>query len=71
MAADCINIVTPMYKTRCSWVVLDKPDYVDYHDLEWGVPVHNDNKHFEMLILEGALTDELLNSTLKNDIYIM
>lgn len=39
---------------RCSWVPLDKPDYIDYHDLEWGVPVHDDNKHFEMLILEGA-----------------
>ena len=39
---------------RCAWVPLDKSDYVDYHDLEWGVPVHHDNKHFEMLILEGA-----------------
>ncbi|WPY01661.1 DNA-3-methyladenine glycosylase I (plasmid) [Candidatus Trichorickettsia mobilis] len=39
---------------RCSWVPLDKPDYIDYHDLEWGVPVYDDNKHFEMLILEGA-----------------
>jgi DNA-3-methyladenine glycosylase I len=28
--------------------------YVEYHDSEWGVPVHDDNKHFEMLILEGA-----------------
>jgi len=37
-----------------AWVTLDKPDYIDYHDLEWGVPVHDDNKHFEMLILEGA-----------------
>jgi DNA-3-methyladenine glycosylase I len=41
-------------KKRCCWVALDKQDYIDYHDLEWGVPVHNDNKHFEMLILEGA-----------------
>jgi DNA-3-methyladenine glycosylase I len=39
---------------RCSWVPVDKPDYIDYHDLEWGIPVHDDNKHFEMLILEGA-----------------
>ena len=39
-----------MYKKRCSWVPLDKPDYVDYHDFEWGIPVHDDNKHFEMLI---------------------
>ena len=41
-------------KKRCCWVPLDKPDYIDYHDHEWGVPVHDDNKHFEMLILEGA-----------------
>src|ERR1700690_1473691 len=39
---------------RCFWVSLDKPYYVDYHDTEWGVPVHNDQRHFEMLILEGA-----------------
>lgn len=41
-------------KKRCTWVTLDRPDYIDYHDLEWGVPVHDDNKHFEMLVLEGA-----------------
>jgi DNA-3-methyladenine glycosylase I len=39
---------------RCSWVDLNNPPYVEYHDNEWGVPVHNDNKLFEMLILEGA-----------------
>ena len=39
---------------RCFWVSLDKPYYVDYHDTEWGVPVHDDHRHFEMLILEGA-----------------
>ena len=27
---------------------------IDYHDREWGVPVHDDGKHFEFLILEGA-----------------
>lgn len=42
------------HKPRCAWVPQDKPDYAHYHDMEWGVPVHNDNKHFEMLILEGA-----------------
>ncbi len=41
-------------KQRCSWAPLDKPDYLTYHDFEWGVPVHDDTKHFEMLILEGA-----------------
>lgn len=40
---------------RCSWVPLEeKEDYVKYHDSEWGVPVHDDIKHFEMLTLEGA-----------------
>jgi DNA-3-methyladenine glycosylase I len=41
-------------KCRCSWVGTGKPHYERYHNEEWGVPVHNDNKHFEMLILEGA-----------------
>jgi DNA-3-methyladenine glycosylase I len=43
-----------MEKKRCTWAPLDKPDYLSYHDNEWGMPVHEDNKHFEMLILEGA-----------------
>jgi DNA-3-methyladenine glycosylase I len=41
-------------KIRCAWVPEDKPDYIHYHDVEWGVPVHDDRRHFEMLILEGA-----------------
>jgi DNA-3-methyladenine glycosylase I len=40
-------------KARCRWVGTD-PLYVDYHDREWGVPVHRDRKLFEMLVLEGA-----------------
>jgi len=39
-------------QTRCPWAG-DIPIYMDYHDHEWGRPVHNDNKLFEMLILEG------------------
>jgi len=39
---------------RCPWVDLSKPDYVDYHDKEWGVPVHNDRGLFEFLTLEAA-----------------
>lgn len=39
---------------RCSWVPLDKQDYICYHDVEWGESVHDDYKLFEMLILEGA-----------------
>ena len=38
---------------RCSWAG-DDPLYVAYHDEEWGVPVHDDRKLFEFLILEGA-----------------
>jgi DNA-3-methyladenine glycosylase I len=41
-------------KIRCRWVPADKPDYIAYHDEEWGVPVHDDRLWFEMLILEGA-----------------
>lgn len=40
-------------KKRCGWAGND-PVYIEYHDKEWGVPVHNDVKHFEFLILEGA-----------------
>ncbi|NOU85784.1 DNA-3-methyladenine glycosylase I [Paenibacillus sp. LMG 31460] len=39
--------------TRCGWVNED-PLYIDYHDHEWGVPVHDDRHLFEMLNLEGA-----------------
>lgn len=39
---------------RCPWLDLSKPDYVAYHDEEWGVPVHDDAKHFEFLTLESA-----------------
>jgi len=41
-------------KPRCAWVPVDKEDYVAYHDQEWGRPVHDDQKLFEMLSLEGA-----------------
>jgi len=37
---------------RCDWGV-NEPE-LSYHDTEWGVPVHNDNKHYEFLVLEGA-----------------
>jgi DNA-3-methyladenine glycosylase I len=40
-------------KPRCAWAGTD-PLYVAYHDREWGVPLHDDRKLFEMLILEGA-----------------
>lgn len=39
---------------RCLWVPADNQLYQQYHDTEWGNPVHDDRKHFEFLILEGA-----------------
>lgn len=42
-----------MAMERCSWVS-DDPDVIGYHDREWGVPLHDENKLFEFLILEGA-----------------
>jgi DNA-3-methyladenine glycosylase I len=39
--------------TRCSWCG-DNELMIRYHDLEWGVPVHDDRRHFEFLVLEGA-----------------
>lgn len=40
-------------KKRCAWAG-EKPHMVAYHDEEWGVPVHDDHLHFEMITLEGA-----------------
>lgn len=40
-------------KVRCPWC-LSFNQYIEYHDQEWGVPVHDDKIHFEFLILEGA-----------------
>ena len=39
-------------KTRCFWVTAD-PLYIKYHDEEWGVPIHDDKKLFEFLVLES------------------
>ncbi|NVK32748.1 MAG: DNA-3-methyladenine glycosylase I [Gammaproteobacteria bacterium] len=43
-----------MDKIRCFGSYPDKPELAHYHDTEWGVPVYDDNKLFELLILEGA-----------------
>ena len=40
--------------SRCPWVDLNKPDYVAYHDHEWGLPVHDDQTLFEYMVLEAA-----------------
>jgi len=39
---------------RCGWAGTSNPLMIEYHDREWGVPVHDDRKHFEFLVLEGA-----------------
>lgn len=49
-----MQAVTKGAKKRCAWTGTGKPFYEEYHDKEWGVPVHDDRRHFEMLILEGA-----------------
>jgi len=51
---SCLYLSTQilnMSKTRCAWVSYD-PLYIQYHDTEWGVPVYDDRKLFEFLILE-------------------
>ena len=40
-------------QSRCPWC-LGFPEYIAYHDQEWGVPVHEDRTHFEFLVLESA-----------------
>ena len=44
----------PKKTVRCGWAEGASDNYVDYHDTEWGVPVTDDRKQFEFLILEGA-----------------
>ena len=43
----------PKLRSRCDWSG-DSPLMIEYHDREWGVPLHDDRKLFEFLILEGA-----------------
>ena len=44
----------PDQPCRCGWVDLSKPDYIAYHDNEWGQPVHDDRVLFEFIVLESA-----------------
>src|SRR5258706_16068421 len=39
---------------RCAWADAGGPLLLRYHDVEWGVPVHDDTRHFEVLVLSGA-----------------
>lgn len=40
--------------TRCKWAAGGGPNYIEYHDQEWGVPARDDRAQFEFLVLEGA-----------------
>src|SRR6202008_400730 len=58
-------------RKRCSWVGADDSLMLQYHDREWGVPVHDDRTHFEFLVLEGAQAGLSWTSILnKRDRYI-
>ena len=46
--------MTKTRTNRCAWVGDANPLMLDYHDREWGVPVHDDRTHFEFLVLEAA-----------------
>jgi DNA-3-methyladenine glycosylase I len=46
--------MTDVRKTRCEWVNGADALMIEYHDREWGLPVHDDRKHFEFLVLEAA-----------------
>ena len=43
-----------MTRERCPWPGIEHPEYLEYHDTEWGVPTHGDRELFELLCLEGA-----------------
>jgi DNA-3-methyladenine glycosylase I len=55
---------SPEKTVRCAWAGTD-PLMIDYHDREWGVPVHDDRRLFEFLILEGAQAGLSWNTILK------
>ena len=46
--------MTDQANGRCEWAGTVHAEYIRYHDEEWGVPVHDDRKQFEFLVLEGA-----------------
>ncbi len=44
----------PKSPNRCAWAAGGGPNYITYHDEEWGVPVYDDHVQYEFLVLEGA-----------------
>lgn len=57
---------TAIHDKRCSWVNADDPSLLEDHDREWGVPVHGDRKHLEVLVLSGAQAGLNWSLVLKN-----
>src|SRR5580658_9840730 len=51
---DSVWAMSNDQKRRCDWVDLEDPLSRSYHDEEWAVPLHSENRLFEMLVLEGA-----------------
>ncbi len=49
-----ITIKKDHKQIRCAWCENSFEDYIRYHDEEWGVPIHDDTKHFEFLVLESS-----------------
>ncbi|HUW43000.1 MAG TPA: DNA-3-methyladenine glycosylase I [Thermoplasmata archaeon] len=52
-------------KKRCPWADTEDPLYLEYHDKEWGVPIHDDRRLFEFLVLEGAQAGLSWNTILR------
>ncbi|PIN03178.1 DNA-3-methyladenine glycosylase I [Handroanthus impetiginosus] len=53
-----ISLAVPLPVKRCDWITPNsEPLYASFHDEEWGVPVHDDNKLFELLVLSQALAE--------------
>ena len=60
---------------RCGWVKMNNPLYVAYHDEEWGKPLHDDQKLFELLCMETIRRDFLgrlfsINARLFGNLFI-
>jgi len=49
---SCLGVPL-MENIRCAWC-LGSPEYIHYHDTEWGIPIYDDQKLFECIVLESA-----------------
>ena len=55
-------------RIRCGWAKLTHAPMVAYHDQEWGVPLHDDRRHFEFILLDGAQAGLSWEITLKSQL---